>query len=217
METSSGLFHPSKIVAVGLNYFDHAKELNMPVPDHPILFLKPPTGLLGDGQPIVHPAQSREVHYEAELAVVIKDRVRNISAAEAPAHILGYTCANDVTARDLQKIDGQWTRAKSFDTFCPLGPRIATDVDPRNLNIVSRLNGVTRQASNTREMIFDVFRLVEFISGIMTLLPGDVILTGTPPGVGPMKIGDTIEIEIDHIGVLRNKIAGAEENRQSGG
>lgn len=201
------MFKPSKIIAIGLNYFDHAKELNMPVPDHPIMFLKPPTSVIENGQDIIFPAQSKEVHYEGELAVVIKDKIRNISREEAKAHIKGYTCANDVTARDLQKIDGQWTRAKSFDTFCPLGPRIVNEIDPLNLKIETRVNGQIKQSSNTKNMVFNVFELISYISTIMTLMPGDIIITGTPPGVGRLKAGDTVEVEIEGIGKLTNKVA----------
>jgi 2-keto-4-pentenoate hydratase/2-oxohepta-3-ene-1,7-dioic acid hydratase in catechol pathway len=198
---------PSKIVAVGLNYRDHAKELNLPVPDTPIVFLKPPTAVIGPGEMVMYPATSSQVDYEAELGVVIKDRIRNISPASAREHILGYTCANDVTARDLQKNDGQWTRAKSFDTFCPVGPWIETDLDPDDLLIESYLNGERRQSSRTSQFIFTVEYLVSFISGIMTLEPGDLIITGTPAGIGPMKPGDEIEVRIEGIGSLKNTVA----------
>jgi len=200
------MFHPSKIIAVGLNYHDHAKELNMQIPEYPLIFMKPPTAVITSGRSIVYPPQSREVHYEGELAVIIKNKIKDISVQDTPRHIEGYTCANDVTARDLQRLDGQWTRAKSFDTFCPLGPNIVSNVDPSDLNICTRVNGVERQRSNTKNMIFNVFELVSFVSGIMTLLPGDVIITGTPPGVGSIAVGDTVEIEIDKIGVLMNTV-----------
>ena len=200
------MFKPSKIIAIGLNYYDHAKELNMPIPDHPIMFIKPSTSFIKDGQSIIYPPQSKNVHYEGELAVVIKDKIRNISREEAAKHIKGYTCANDVTARDLQNIDGQWTRAKSFDTFCPLGPKIVKKIDPKNLIIQTRVNGTIKQNSNTKNMIFNVYELVSFVSSVMTLFPGDVIITGTPPGVGPLKVGDTVEIEIEGIGILSNKV-----------
>jgi len=200
------MFKPSKIVAIGLNYYDHAKELNMAIPDHPIMFIKPSTSFIKDGQSIIYPPQSKNVHYEGELAVVIKDNIRNISKEEAAQHIKGYTCANDVTARDLQNIDGQWTRAKSFDTFCPLGPKIVKKIDPKNLIIQTRVNGTIKQNSNTKNMIFNVYELVSFVSSVMTLFPGDVIITGTPPGVGPLKVGDTVEIEIEGIGILSNKV-----------
>jgi 2-keto-4-pentenoate hydratase/2-oxohepta-3-ene-1,7-dioic acid hydratase in catechol pathway len=195
---------PSKIVAVGLNYQDHAREMGLPIPDEPIIFLKPPTAVIGPGEAIIYPTMSSRVDYEAELGVVIKDRVRSISPKEAPDHILGYTCANDVTARDLQKKDGQWTRAKSFDTFCPIGPWIETDLEPNDLLIQSYLNGERRQSSRTSQFIFKVNELVSFISGIMTLEPGDLIITGTPAGIGPMKPGDEIEVRIEGIGSLRN-------------
>jgi 2-keto-4-pentenoate hydratase/2-oxohepta-3-ene-1,7-dioic acid hydratase in catechol pathway len=197
---------PSKIVAVGLNYRDHAKELGMPTSDSPIIFLKPPTSVIGPGEIITYPAMSAQVDYEAELCVVIKDRIRNVKPEKARDHILGYTCANDVTARDLQKRDGQWTRAKSFDTFCPIGPWIETDLDPADLLIESYLNGERRQSSRTSQFIFNVHHLISFISEIMTLYPGDLIITGTPPGVGSMKPGDEIEVRIEGIGSLTNRV-----------
>jgi 2-keto-4-pentenoate hydratase/2-oxohepta-3-ene-1,7-dioic acid hydratase in catechol pathway len=197
---------PSKIIAIGLNYYDHARELKMPVPDHPIMFIKPTSAVIKNGQSIVYPRQSKNVHYEGELAIVIGKKARNISKASAVKHIKGYTCANDVTARDIQNIDGQWTRAKSFDTFCPLGPRIVKDIDPMNLNIQTRVNSKAMQNSNTKNMIFDVYELVSFVSSVMTLLPGDVIITGTPPGVGPLSDGDTVEVEIEGIGTLKNNV-----------
>jgi 2-keto-4-pentenoate hydratase/2-oxohepta-3-ene-1,7-dioic acid hydratase in catechol pathway len=200
---------PSKIICVGLNYKDHAAELKMELPSHPIIFLKPPTALIFNGDSIVYPPQTKELHFEGELAVVIKDRCKNLTAEEAPQHILGYTCANDVTARDLQRIDGQWARAKGFDTFCAIGPEIVSGVDPDNLAIKLYLNGALKQNSNTSNMIFEVEYLVSFISQIMTLLPEDLILTGTPPGVGPMQVGDTVEVEIEGIGKLTNRIAAA--------
>jgi 2-keto-4-pentenoate hydratase/2-oxohepta-3-ene-1,7-dioic acid hydratase in catechol pathway len=198
--------NPTKIIAIGLNYLDHAKELKMKIPDHPLIFMKPPTSVIGSGDAIIFPPQTRELNYEGELAVIIKDKVRNVLKDEARRFIAGYTCANDVTARDLQRIDGQWTRAKSFDTFCPLGPRIVSDIDPKHLSIVTRVNGTVRQNSNTKNMIFDVFELVSFISEVMTLLPGDVIITGTPPGVGAIEAGDAVEVDIEGIGVLKNTI-----------
>jgi 2-keto-4-pentenoate hydratase/2-oxohepta-3-ene-1,7-dioic acid hydratase in catechol pathway len=197
---------PSKVVAVGLNYRDHAKELGMPAAESPIIFLKPATAVIGPGDGIRYPAQSRQVDYEAELGVVINRRARNIRPEEANGHILGYTCANDVTARDLQKKDGQWTRAKSFDTFCPAGPWIETELDPGDLLIESYLNGAQRQSSRTSEFIFNVPFLVSFISRIMTLEPGDLIITGTPPGIGPMRPGDEIEVRIEGIGSLKNTV-----------
>jgi len=203
---SKQIFKPSKIVAVGLNYYDHAQELKMPIPEYPLIFLKPPTSVIGNGETIIYPAESKQVDYEGELAIVIKNKVKDISKKDAPECILGYTCANDVTARDLQRMDVQWTRAKSFDTFCPLGPQIVSQINPLNLEITTRVNGKVKQSSNTKKMIFDVFELVSFISKIMTLLPGDIIITGTPPGVGHLQIGDEVEVEIENIGILRNKV-----------
>lgn len=200
------MFYPTKVVAIGLNYHDHAKELNMPLPDYPLLFLKPATSVIANREAIVYPPQTEELHYEGELAVVVKDKIKNVTVEDARRHIAGYACANDVTARDLQRLDGQWTRSKSFDTFCPLGPRVVTNIDPTKCEIMTRVNGVIKQHSNTRNMIFNVYDLVSFVSAIMTLLPGDVIITGTPPGVGPLQVGDEVEVEIEGIGVLRNKV-----------
>ncbi|MBN2058705.1 MAG: fumarylacetoacetate hydrolase family protein [Candidatus Saganbacteria bacterium] len=197
---------PSKIVCVGLNYRDHAKELNMPLPQMPILFLKPVSSLIGNNDRIIYPKMTRNLHYEAELAIVIKDRVKGLSEKEARRHIKGFTCANDVTARDLQNTDGQWTRAKSFDTFCPVGPKIVKNVDPDDLDIKLYLNGEVKQSSNTSNMIFRVDYLVAFISQVMTMEPDDIILTGTPPGVGPMQAGDTVEVELSGIGRLKNQV-----------
>jgi len=197
---------PTKVVAVGLNYRDHACELGLPVPDEPIIFLKPPTTVIGPSDPIRYPAMSSQVDYEAELGVVIGKTAHACSPDAAAGHILGYTCANDVTARDLQKKDGQWTRAKSFDTFCPVGPWIETDLDPSDLLIESYLNGERRQASRTSQFLFNVTHLVSFISRIMTLYPGDLIITGTPSGIGPMQPGDEIEVRIEGIGSLVNTV-----------
>jgi 2-keto-4-pentenoate hydratase/2-oxohepta-3-ene-1,7-dioic acid hydratase in catechol pathway len=197
---------PSKIVCVGLNYVKHALELKMPLPEEPILFLKPPSAVLPPDGQIVYPATSSQVDYEGELAAVIGKRCRNVPAEEAEKYILGYTCFNDVTARDLQKRDGQWTRAKSFDTFAPFGPGIAR-IDPSQADIMTRVNGRMVQNSNTSDLIFSVPRLVSFISAVMTLEPGDVIATGTPPGVGPLQRGDSVEVEIEGIGTLRNFVA----------
>jgi 2-keto-4-pentenoate hydratase/2-oxohepta-3-ene-1,7-dioic acid hydratase in catechol pathway len=201
---------PSKIICVGLNYIDHAKELKMALPDHPIIFLKPPSSIIGDGDNIIYPPNSQVLDYEAELAVVISKRCKNVLAKKAKDVILGFTCFNDVTARDLQKIDNQWTRAKSFDTFAPIGPYI---IEPDKINlgdafIISRVNGKIRQNSNINNMIFDVLFLIEFISNIMTLEEGDIIATGTPAGVGPLQIGDIVEIEIQGIGILKNHVVG---------
>jgi 2-keto-4-pentenoate hydratase/2-oxohepta-3-ene-1,7-dioic acid hydratase in catechol pathway len=197
---------PSKIVAVGINYRDHAEEFGHDIPEEPVLFMKPSTSVIGPSDAIIHPPGTKRVDYEAELAVVVKKRAFRVIPEEAGGYILGYTCLNDVTARDLQKKDGQWTRAKSFDTFCPIGPVIQTEMDPDNARIYSRLNGETRQSSSTSNFIFPVFRLFSYVSHVMTLLPGDIVTTGTPSGVGAMKPGDEIEIEIERIGVLRNYV-----------
>ncbi len=196
---------PTKIVAVGLNYIDHAQELNMPVPEEPIIFMKPPSAVVGHDDCIILPDQSQRVDYEGELAVIIAEDCKNVPESLAADYILGYTCFNDVTARDLQSKDGQWTRAKSFDTFAPLGPYIAEVDDPGKLGIQTRVNGKVVQKSNTSNLIFDVFQLVSFISSIMTLKAGDVIATGTPAGVGLLRDGDVVEVEIEKIGVLRNR------------
>jgi 2-keto-4-pentenoate hydratase/2-oxohepta-3-ene-1,7-dioic acid hydratase in catechol pathway len=197
---------PSKIVAVGLNYADHAAETGQPLPEQPMLFLKPPTAVVGPEEPVLYPAGVGRVDYEAELAVVIRDRTKAASPEEAAAHILGYTCLNDVTARDLQVKDGQWTRSKSFDTFAPLGPWIETNLDPSDLAISLTVNGKVKQNSSTRFMIFKVPYLVSVISQVMTLLPGDVIATGTPPGIGPVQPGDIMTVTIAGIGSLTNPV-----------
>ena len=202
---------PSKAICMGLNYRDHAEEFKLPLPEEPLIFLKPSTSVIGPLKPIVYAPWSHRVDYEAELAVVIKKTAHNIREKEAAEYILGYTCANDVTARDLQGKDKQWTRAKSFDTFCPLGPHIETDLDPDNQEIFLYLNGELKQHSFTNQLIFPVASLVVFISKVMTLLPGDVILTGTPSGVGRMKPGDIVEVVISGIGCLKNQMAPAEE------
>ncbi|MDI9611398.1 MAG: fumarylacetoacetate hydrolase family protein [Archaeoglobales archaeon] len=197
---------PTKIIAVGLNYVDHAEELGMPIPEEPIIFIKPPSAVIGDRDPILIPSLSKRVDYEGELAVVIARRCRSVPKEKAKDFILGYTCFNDVTARDLQARDGQWTRAKSFDTFAPIGPYIVELEDLSKLRIETRVNGEVKQRSNTSNMIFDVFSLVEFISSIMTLEAGDIIATGTPAGVGMLKSKDLVEVEIEKIGVLRNPV-----------
>lgn len=204
---------PSKIICVGLNYKDHAKELNLPLPTHPIIFLKPPSSLIFNNESIVYPSQTKELHYEGELAIVIKDRTKNILPEEAAAHILGYTCGNDITARDLQRLDGQWTRAKGFDTFCALGPEVVSGIDPDDLDLKLFLNGELKQNSNTTNMIFNVDYIVSFVSQVMTLEAEDVILTGTPPGVGPMNVGDIVEVEIKGIGKLSNRVVNRSETR----
>jgi 2-keto-4-pentenoate hydratase/2-oxohepta-3-ene-1,7-dioic acid hydratase in catechol pathway len=178
----------------------------MEIPDEPIIFIKPPTSVIGHLDKIIYPDCSNQVDYEAELGIIISKETRNVKEQNAEDFIGGYTILNDVTARDLQRKDIQWTRAKSFDTFCPIGPRIETELDPMNQNISLKLNGEIKQNSNTENMIFDVYELVEFISNIMTLNPGDVIATGTPPGVGPMNVGDTVEVELGGIGVLKNYV-----------
>ncbi len=198
---------PSKVVCIGLNYHDHAKEMGSQLPAEPLIFLKPSTAVIGPEEEIEYPALSQNVHYEAELAVVISKEAKNVKAKDAADYIFGYTCANDVTARDLQKKDGQWTRGKSFDTFCPLGPHIETDFHPDGASIKAFLNGETRQDSDTGQLIFKVPQLIEAVSRVMTLLPGDVILTGTSSGVGSMKPGDVIEVEIEGIGRLRNRVS----------
>jgi len=197
---------PSKIIAVGLNYSDHARELKMKTLAEPIIFLKPATAVIWNNQKIKYPKMSKQVDYEAELAVVIGKKCKNVSEREAKKYILGYTCLNDVTARDLQKKDGQWTRAKSFDTFCPIGPHIVSGINPDNLKIELYLNGKLKQSSNTKNLIFNIEKLVSFVSQIMTLEKYDVIATGTPVGVGPVKIGDKIEIKIEKIGTLTNYV-----------
>ena len=197
---------PTKVVAIGLNYRDHASELGLAVPETPILFLKPPTAVIGPDDDIRFPAMSRQVDYEGELGIVVKDRVSRITPAQARQHILGYTCANDVTARDLQKQDGQWTWAKGFDTFCPVGPWIETDLDPNDLQVETWLNGERRQSSRTSQFVFGIDHLVSFISQVMTLEPGDLIITGTPSGIGPMQRGDSVEVRIEGIGSLVNTV-----------
>lgn len=197
---------PTKVVCVGRNYADHAAEHGVSVPDEPVIFLKPATAVIGPGAAIVLPSESAEVHHEAELAVVVGRVAHRVAAEDAAAHILGYTAANDVSARDLQKKDGQWTRAKGFDTFCPLGPAIETELDPAGLDIRCRVNGTVRQEASTEDMVFGVAEVFAFVSRVMTLLPGDVILTGTPAGVGPLRPGDQVEVEIEGIGSLRNPV-----------
>lgn len=197
---------PSKGVCIGLNYHDHAQEMQLTLPEEPLFFLKPSTSLNHPSGQVEYPAISHNLHYEAELAIVIKKKARHVSEADAHDYILGYTCANDVTARDIQMKDGQWTRGKSFDTFMPLGPCIETELDPHNLHIRLYLNGELKQSSNTRNLIFSVPRLIAHVSQVMTLLPGDVILTGTPAGVGAMQVGDQVMVEIEGIGRLVNTI-----------
>jgi 2-keto-4-pentenoate hydratase/2-oxohepta-3-ene-1,7-dioic acid hydratase in catechol pathway len=198
---------PGKIIAVGRNYAAHAAEHDAEVPAEPLVFLKPPSAVIGAGDQIILPPQSERVEHEAELALVIGRRGRRIPRESSLEHVLGYTCGNDVTARDLQRSDGQWTRAKGFDTFCPLGPWIETDLDPRGLAVTGSVNGLVRQRGNSRQMVFDVATLVSYISSVMTLKAGDVILTGTPAGVGPLAAGDVVTVEVEGIGVLSNPVA----------
>lgn len=201
---------PSKIVALGLNYRDHAEEVKMDIPEKPLLFMKPSTSVIGPGDAIVYPKMSKRVDYEAELAVVIGKKAKSVPEEKAGEYILGYTCLNDVTARDLQPKDGQWTLSKGFDTFAPIGPWIVTDIDPHRLEIAAFLNGGRRQYSNTRNLIFGPHLLVSFISSVMTLLPGDVIATGTPSGIGRMSVGDRIDVVIEGIGTLTNTVTAEE-------
>lgn len=203
---TAGLPPPGKIIAVGLNYRSHAAELGMPEPDEPLLFLKPPSAVIGAGEAIILPQQSVRVDFEAELALVVGRRVHGAGMEEAAAAIAGYTCANDVTARDLQKLDGQWTRAKSFDTFCPLGPGLVRKTPPPGALVELVLNGEVRQQAPLDDMVFSPVELVAFISGVMTLDPGDVILTGTPPGVGSLKPGDEVTVRVEGVGELKNSV-----------
>lgn len=198
---------PSKFVCIGRNYADHAKELGNEAPPEPNIFLKPPSALLSPGGTIVRPKISQRVDYEGELALVVGRTAHHVKATAWRDYIVGFTCANDVTARDLQKKDVQFTRGKGFDTFAPIGPCIRTDLDPSALSVVTRVNGQVKQNGNTRDMIFDCGVIFEFITTVMTLVPGDVILTGTPAGVGPLSAGDTVEVEIEGIGILRNHVA----------
>lgn len=196
-----------KIVAVGLNYRDHAEETGHELPKAPMLFIKPSTAVIGPEDAIVYPPQTKRLDYEGELAIVIARTAKNVAEKDARKYVLGYTCLNDVTARDLQRLDGQFTRAKGFDTFAPIGPVIVTELEPDDLQVETRLNGERRQKNRTSNLIFGCDYLVSFISHVMTLLPGDVISTGTPSGIGPMQVGDTVEVEIEKIGCLRNTIA----------
>lgn len=197
---------PSKLVCVGRNYAAHAEEWGLSVPEEPLLFLKPSTAVIGPGDPIRLLPISRRIDFEGELAVVIGRIARNVRTEDAFKHILGYTCGNDVTLRDLQKTDDQWARAKGFDGSCPLGPWIETDLDPNDVRVEARVNGEVRQAGQTSEMVFGVATLIEYVTTFMTLLPGDVILTGTPEGVGPLAAGDVVEVEVDGVGTLANPV-----------
>lgn len=197
---------PSKIVCVGRNYVEHARELGNEVPKVPLLFLKPPSSIISNGDTILLPQQSSQVEHEGELVVVIGKRGRHITAENARKHILGYTIGNDVTARDLQKSDNQWTRAKGFDTFCVFGPWIDTEFDPADAILSCRVNGQMRQMASTRDIVFNVPTLIAYISSVMTLEPGDLIFTGTPAGVGELKPGDEVVVEIEGLGTLRNPV-----------
>lgn len=197
---------PSKIVCVGRNYVAHARELGNDVPERPMLFFKPPSALLASGDPIVLPPASAQVEYEGEIGVVVGTRLRHADAGAAELGIGGYLCANDVTARDLQKPDGQWGRAKGFDTFCPVGTRVVEGLDWRSLSVITRVNGDERQRAPATDMHFSIPELLAYISGVMTLEPGDLILTGTPAGVGRLAPGDTVEVEIPGVGVLTNPV-----------
>ena len=197
---------PTKVVCVGLNYRDHAQEMGEDLPAEPIIFLKPPSAVIGAGQFIVYPEWIGRMDYEAELVVVLGKRGKNINSADAAEYIFGYTCGNDITARHLQKKDGQWSRAKSFDTFCPLGPWIVTGIDASALDISLVVNGETKQQSSTTQLVVNPAELVAFVSRVMTLEPGDVILTGTPSGVGPLKPGDSVTVRIGKVGELTNTV-----------
>jgi 2-keto-4-pentenoate hydratase/2-oxohepta-3-ene-1,7-dioic acid hydratase in catechol pathway len=199
-------FLPSKVVGIGKNYADHAKEMGGDAPTTPLIFLKPSTSVIGEGDVIRLPASSNEVHYEGELAVVIGTPARHVSPENALSHVFGYAAGNDVTARDQQRADGQFTRAKGYDSFGPLGPWVETVLDPSDLRVVTRVNGEVKQDGRTSQMIHGVAAQIAFISAIMTLLPGDVILTGTPAGVGPIVAGDSVSIEIEGIGTLTNPV-----------
>ena len=201
---------PSKVLAVARNYPEHAAEMGNPLPERPMLFFKPATSVIGPGDPIPLPPDTERVDHEAELAVVIGRLCRRVPEADALKYVLGYTCANDVTVRDWQKADGQWARAKGSDGFCPLGPWVETELDPADLAVTSRVNGQARQSGRTSEMAFSPSFLISYASRTITLLPGDVVLTGTPPGVGPMTPGDRVEVEVERIGVLENPAMSAD-------
>ena len=197
---------PSKIIGIGRNYVEHARELGNEMPAVPIIFFKPTTSLIGTGDAILLPSVSNQVEFEAEIGVVIERRVRNVDALTAERAIGGFVCVNDVTCRDLQKVDGQWGRAKGFDTFCPVGPRVANGLDWRSLELICRVNGTQRQRAKATDMHFSIPELVSFLSGVMTLEPGDLIATGTPAGTAALRNGDVVEVEIPGVGVLSNPV-----------
>jgi 2-keto-4-pentenoate hydratase/2-oxohepta-3-ene-1,7-dioic acid hydratase in catechol pathway len=197
---------PSKIIGIGRNYVEHARELGNDMPAVPIIFFKPTTALIGSGETILLPSVSQQVEFEAEIGVVIERRIRNADAAAAERAIGGFVCVNDVTCRDLQKTDGQWGRAKGFDTFCPVGPRVAPGLDWRSLELICRVNGTQRQRAKATDMHFSIPELVSFVSGIMTLEPGDLIATGTPAGTAALREGDVVEVEIPGVGILSNPV-----------
>ena len=201
---------PSKIIGIGRNYLEHARELGNEVPVVPILFFKPSTALIGSGDTILLPSVSTRVEFEAEIGVVIGKRVRNVDQTAAERAIGGFVCVNDVTCRDLQKTDGQWGRAKGFDTFCPVGPKVVSGLDWRALELICRVNGVQRQRARSADMHFSIPELISFLSGIMTLEPGDLIATGTPAGTAPLQHGDVVEVEIPGVGILSNPVRGPE-------
>jgi 2-keto-4-pentenoate hydratase/2-oxohepta-3-ene-1,7-dioic acid hydratase in catechol pathway len=203
--------HPTKIIGIGRNYVEHARELGNEMPEVPIIFFKPPSALIGTGETIHLPDVSTRVEFEAEIGVVIGKRVRHADAAAAERAIGGYVCVNDVTCRDLQKKDGQWGRAKGFDSFCPVGPRMVSGLDWRNLELVCRVNGAQRQRARATDMHFSIPELVSFLSGVMTLEPGDLIATGTPAGTAPLEDGDVVEVEIPGVGILSNPVRGPDK------
>jgi 2-keto-4-pentenoate hydratase/2-oxohepta-3-ene-1,7-dioic acid hydratase in catechol pathway len=197
---------PTKIIGIGKNYADHAREMGGEAPEQPLIFLKPSTAVIGPGDPIARPTSIGRVDYEGELAVVIGKVCRDVTPGLAYDVVLGYMCGNDVTARDQQKTDGQWTRAKGYDTFCPLGPWIETEVDPRDVGVTTTVNGETRQSGRTSQFVHSIPDVIAFITSCMTLLPGDVILTGTPAGVGPLEVGDEVAVTVDGVGTLTNVV-----------
>jgi 2-keto-4-pentenoate hydratase/2-oxohepta-3-ene-1,7-dioic acid hydratase in catechol pathway len=197
---------PSKVVAIGRNYLEHARETGSEPPSEPLIFLKPSTAVVGPGDAIVRPALSQRVDYEGELAIIFGRLCRDVPAARVPEVIFGYTCGNDVTARDLQAKDGQWARAKGFDTFCPIGPWIETDLEPADVRLTTSVNGAVKQDSRTSLMIHDITRLVTYVTAVMTMLPGDVLLTGTPEGIGPVVAGDIVTVSVEGIGELTNRV-----------